>query len=166
MSHTLHTTEPQHTQTKEFQVVTVTDTLPRSFYARHQRSERANPAGTPNESSLSAFHEEFRSLVLADHHSSLEDPSAATYVELFEPHELEFADVPERVTSYYNPVAPPVTTKAVAPQQAVRPMPGPRVGTPVPIEAWVVKVILGLVGLNLLFASLIVAGVRLSDLFK
>ncbi|MBS1811324.1 MAG: hypothetical protein JST84_24380 [Acidobacteria bacterium] len=181
MSHTPHTCEASLAPTKDFEVVLATGRVPRSFYTRQNREERAQAAKRTAmpESSLSAFHEEFRQLVLAEDDSTFDDVNAAIYIELFEPHELELCEIPEqgavtRPSAVQVSTARPIqtiiqpipTAKPTAPQQVVRPLAGPRAGTPMPLETWVVKLIAVLVGLNLLFAGLVVAGVRLSDLFK
>ena len=163
-------------QTKEFELVTRVEKAPLGFPVRHQRREKTVVSlQTVPESSLRDFHEEFKSLVLAEEAASEEDLTADSYLELFEPHEIEWNDfaggaTTTRPASVLVPqvaaLAPVATLRSAPPQQAVRPLVGPRLGTPIPIETWVVKVIMVLVGLNLLFAGLIVAGVRLSDLLK
>ena len=176
MSHTPHTYDLPAVQTKEFELVAARPPVPRSFSARHQRPERTKSnSGPAVASSLSDFHEEFKTLVLASKDEDSEDLTEATFIELFEPHELELFDVPTSGASHRSPVASAAPSKAVhvpmpvltmPPQQVVRQLSGPRPGTPMPIEAWVVKVIFVLVALNLLFASLVVTGFRISDLFK
>lgn len=172
-----HNYHAPRTQTKEFELVTRARNASFGFPPRHQRIERTTAAGqTAPESSLLEFHEEFKSLVLAgEEAASDEDPVAASYLELFEPHEIEWNDWmggaatthPATVTVAQTVVpAPAIAAKHAPPQQAVRPLTGPRLGTPVPIESWVVKVIMVLVGLNLVFAGLIVTGLRLGTLFK
>lgn len=172
-----HNYHAPRTQTKEFELVTRAGNAAFGFPPRHQRSDRATSVGqTAPESSLLEFHEEFKSLVLdGEEPAADEDPVAAAYLELFEPHEIEWSDwmggaatthpatvtVPQTVAP-----APAVAAHPAPPQQAVRPLTGPRLGTPVPIESWVVKVIMVLVGLNLVFAGLIVTGLRLGTLFK
>ncbi|MFN7929132.1 MAG: hypothetical protein U0Y68_14535 [Blastocatellia bacterium] len=169
-----HTYNTPRTQTKEFELVTRVENASLGFPARRHRTEKSTtpPAA---ESSLREFHEEFKSLVLAEEEARGETLSGDSYVALFEPHEIEWNDFlggaattsPATVLlPQPAPAAPAPPLSKSPPQQAVRPLVGPRLGTPVPIESWVVKVIAVLVGLNLLFAGLIVAGVRLSDLFK
>jgi hypothetical protein len=114
--------------------------------------------------SLQAFHAEFKSLVLESTASS-EEAASDPFAEPFEPHELEWLSITESAAPRTS-VAPTVAIKLALRQQVVRPMTGPPLGTPLPLETWVVKVIVVLIGLNLLFAGLIVSGVRLSDLFK
>lgn len=162
MSNITHINDTNRPEVKDFEFVSATELL--KFQTRHLPSERT-PVPASSHLSFAAFHEEFKSLVLASNEPSQEDLAAAVKIDLFEPHELEWDEMPEEAASNRASVAPVAVTPG-ARQQTVKPLAGPCVGTPMPIETWVVKTIAVLVGLNLLFAGMIVTGVRVRDLFQ
>ncbi len=99
MSSTTPLAEANLSQTKEF--VLMTDMPPLSFYVPHPRHDRtqigARLNATTEESSLCAFHEEFKRLVLASHESALVDFVAVADDEFRDSSELESINRSERV---------------------------------------------------------------------
>jgi hypothetical protein len=164
MANLTHTYEKSDSLAKEFDFVTE-ETLAR-YSATHKT---ARPAATASSVSvfereaLQQFHEEFKKLVLASNHVYCQNEELAwedtTLQTLIEPHEIEWLDWrlkdPNTILE--------VPELATAPQQIIKPIAGPRPGTPPPVEPWLVKTIALLVVLNLLFAALIVSGTRIND---
>lgn len=183
MANAIHTSEWQTTQTKEFDFVFVEEAaLPqaRPSYKSAPPPTPATPSSSFEPASLHHFHEEFKSLVLDSNQAYLEREQLGweqlSLQEPIEPHEIEWLNwaVPDTLTAPTqafaprspNPSGAQLSPQAAAPQQTIKPIIGPRLGTPPPIEIWVVKTIGVLVALNVLFASLIVSGTRLNDWLK
>lgn len=167
MANTTHTSH-----INDFDFVFVTEDLLSNYNTSYKRLSHADYAASvpQNDSaldreSLSQFHEEFKRAVLTANQEyrkyeemAWEDTELKTPIE---PHEIEWLDW--RLEETTNVPEPPVL---VAPQQAIKPMAGPRMGTPPAIETWLVKTIAVLIGLNMMFAGLIVSGTRIRDWFS
>lgn len=167
MANTTHTTH-----IRDFDFVFVTEDVLSNYHTSYKRLAHADYAATvpQNDSaldreSLSQFHEEFKRVVLTANqdyrkHEELawEDTDLKSPIE---PHEIEWLDW--RLDETTKVPEPPVI--AAGPRQAIKPMAGPRMGTPPPVEMWLVKTIAMLVGLNMMFAGLIVSGTRIRDWF-
>lgn len=160
MANSNYTHEMQTTQTKDFDFIFVEEEALSHCY---QASKSIPSAIKTNVSpfdpeSLHRFHDEFKSLVLAANQSYLEHESIAwddtTLNHPIEPHEIEWLDKAIRETKEPKPAVR---------QQTIKPLTGPPLGMPPPAEMWVVKTIGALVGLNVLFAGLIVSGTRIKD---
>jgi hypothetical protein len=153
MSSSTHTSP-----TKDFDLVFVEDRVIAEYLSAYKESRPA--ATTPKPSSfdpesLRLFHEEFKRLVLefSNEHAAEE---AASLQEVVEPHEIAWLN-------WLADDAPVADTQPESPKQVVKPLSGPRPGTPPAAERWLVKVIALLIGLNVLFAGLIVSGLKVSD---
>lgn len=160
------------THTKDFDLVFVAEDVLSNYHNSYKRHAHADYAATVPQSdsafdreSLSQFHEEFRRVVLAANqdyrrHEELawEDTDLRTPIE---PHEIEWLDWRLDETTK----VPEPSVIAAAPQQSIKPIAGPRMGTPPPVEMWLVKAIAVLISLNILFAGLIVSGTRIRDWF-
>lgn len=188
MANAIHTQDRQTTQTKEFDFVFVEEAAlaeTRIPYKTYPAPATANTSSSLDAESLNRFHEEFKRLVLDSNSAHLKREESGweelRIQEPIEPHEIEWLNwaVAEKPTAQSVPVRPsaparqsskPISSQPVpqivAPQQTIRPMTGPPLGTPPPIELWVVKSIGLLVALNVLFASLIVSGSRISSWLK
>jgi hypothetical protein len=169
MSDLSHTNEAQLTPGTDFDFVIVTDFVPSKFLGEAQSHENIPVPTTSNAScfdaaSLKAFHEEFKGLVLAGDEPSHVDWDTEIAGELFASQEQETAESSDVVAPIPTSLTVPVN--AAAPRQIVRPLVGPRLGTPLPLETWVVKVVIVLIGMNIFFAGLIVLEVRIVDLFN
>jgi hypothetical protein len=152
-------TQLSHPPTKDFDLVFVEDRVIAESLSAYKESRPA--ATTPKPSSfdpesLRLFHEEFKRLVLefSSEHAAEE---ATGLQEVVEPHEIAW------LNWLADDNAPVADTQPESPKQVVKPQSGPRPGTPPAAERWVVKVIAVLIGLNLLFAGLIVSGLQVSD---
>lgn len=102
MANILPTSESQLSPTTDFDFIFVTDTRPLRYYARHPGNERTPTAKSNSaffdQASLNAFHEEFKSLVLDGNEPSQVDLLAELFIELFDPHELEWENVLDGAT--------------------------------------------------------------------
>jgi hypothetical protein len=164
MANATHTHDRQTAQTKDFDFVFVEEESLSNFYKTSNTapSKPTIPASAFDRESLRQFHTEFKNLVLEANQSYLENESIAyddtSLRHPIEPHEIEWLN-----WVVQEPAAVTEPPKAAAPQQTIKPLTGPPLGTPPPVEMWVVKTIAVLVGLNVLFAGLIVSGTRIND---
>ncbi len=164
MANSIHTHEMQTTQTKDFDFVFVEEEALSNFYkaSKSVPSRTTTAISAFDRESLHQFHAEFKSLVLAANQSYLENESIAyddpSLCQPIEPHEIEWLN-----WAVNEPAAVAEPPKAAALQQTIKPFIGPPMGTPPPVEMWVVKTIAVLVSLNVLFAGLIVSGTRVND---
>jgi hypothetical protein len=163
MANSTHTRDRQTTQTKDFDFVFVEEEALSNFYKASKIAppKATIPVSAFDRESLHQFHAEFKSLVLAANQSYLENESIAyddtSLRHPIEPHEIEWLN-----WAVQEPAAVTEPIKIVAPQQTIKPFTGPAMGTPPPVEMWVVKTIAVLVSLNVLFAGLIVSGTRVN----
>lgn len=170
MANSTHTHEMQTTQTKDFDFVFVEEEALSNFYKAYKSVPLTapTPVSAFDREALYRFHEEFKSLVLAANESYLEHEAIAwgdmSLRKPIEPHEIEWLDW--EVQDAPAVVNSPVSAQTAAPQQTIKPLTGPPLGTPPPVEMWVVKAIAVLVSLNVLFAGLIVSGTRVNDWLK
>ena len=155
MANAIHTHTMKTRQTKDFDFVFIGEETLSSFYKTHQSvpPRATKTVSAFDRESLYRFHQEFKNLVIAANQSYLENEAIAwedtSLRRPIEPHEIEWME-------WAN--APAVAT----PQQTIKPLTGPPLGTPPPVEMWAVKAIGVLVSLNLLFAGLIVSGTRVN----
>lgn len=183
MTHTSHTHELS--RTKEFDLIFVEESALPQIRSAFQSTPSSAPTTTVSSfdpESLQQFHEEFKNLVLDSNRAYLEREESGweqlCLQEPIEPHEIEWLDWetptepslttatarPQETASHMTNVPPaPIPT---APQQAIKLLTGPPLGTPPPVELWVVKAIGLLVALNVLFAGLIVSDSHLDNLLK
>ena len=160
MANSNYTHEMQTTQTKDFDFIFVEEEALSHFYqaSKSVPSAMKTTVSPFDREALNRFHDEFKSLVLAANQSYLENESIAwddtTLNHPIEPHEIEWMEVA---------VSALKQTKPVVAQQTIKPLTGPPLGMPPPVEKWVVKIIAVLVSLNVLFAGLIVSGARIND---
>ena len=144
----------------------------RDFESQAQNTNAVNEVN-PTISDLSflqEFHEEFEKLVrtapvTSGQRSALE-PAKFQANSAYEPNEI--AGVKLTSEDFMTRLAAErlLREKPFAPRQAVKLMAGPRGGTPPTVERWAVKAVAALIGLNVLFATLIVSGMKISDLVK
>ena len=167
MANSIYTHEMQTTQTRDFDFVFVEEAALSNFCKPYKG---VPPTATTTVSafdreSLNRFHKEFKSLVMASNQAYLENEELAwedtSLREPIDPYEIEWMDW--AATAVPTIASPLVPTKVTLQQQAIKTLTGPPLGTPPPVEMWVVKAISVLVILNLLFAGLIVSGTRVND---
>ena len=144
----------------------------RDFESQAQNTKAVNEVN-PTISDLSflqEFHEEFEKLVRTAPVTAERQPAREAVKfpanSAYEPNEiatvkLTAADFMTRLEAKRL-----LHEKPVAPRQSVKFMTGPRGGTSPTVERWAVKAVAALIGLNVLFATLIVSGMKLSDLVK